>query len=79
MVWVKGDAGTHFERFCLLFFRGKNETQAESKPEPGEIGKVIEEVVDLSRRINLEVDSDNVQKLLDSHNQELTIGKFIEM
>ncbi|GFX10070.1 peptidase S1 domain-containing protein [Trichonephila clavipes] len=29
--------------------------------------------------MNLEVDSDNVQKLLDSHNQELTIDELIEL
>ncbi|GFV55184.1 hypothetical protein TNCV_1382051 [Trichonephila clavipes] len=39
----------------------------------------IEEVVDLSRQINLEVDSDDVQKLLDSHNQELAMDELIEM
>ncbi|GFU57379.1 uncharacterized protein TNCV_3635581 [Trichonephila clavipes] len=33
---------------------------------------VIEEVVDLARQINLEVDRDDVQELLDSHNHELT-------
>ncbi|XP_023218164.1 uncharacterized protein LOC111620476 [Centruroides sculpturatus] len=47
--------------------------------EPDEIGDVIEEVVDLARQINLEVDSDDVQELLDSHNQELTIDELIEM
>ncbi|GFU83485.1 hypothetical protein TNCV_2142431 [Trichonephila clavipes] len=43
------------------------------------IGNVIEEVVDLSRQINLEVDSDDVQELLNSHNQELTMDELIEM
>ncbi|XP_023232690.1 tigger transposable element-derived protein 1-like [Centruroides sculpturatus] len=52
---------------------------AESVPEPDEIGNVIEEVVDLARQINLEVDSDDVRELLDSHNQELTIDELIEM
>ncbi|GFX96098.1 hypothetical protein TNCV_2289881 [Trichonephila clavipes] len=33
----------------------------------GEIRNGFEEVVDLARQINLEVDSDDVQKLLDSH------------
>ncbi|GFX03012.1 hypothetical protein TNCV_3261581 [Trichonephila clavipes] len=33
----------------------------------------------LSRQINLEVDSDDVQELLDSHNQELTMDELIEM
>ncbi|GFX85281.1 hypothetical protein TNCV_2675561 [Trichonephila clavipes] len=44
-------------------------------PKPG----VIEEVVDLARQISLEVDSDEVQELLDSHNQKLTIDELIEM
>ncbi|GFX94877.1 hypothetical protein TNCV_2379501 [Trichonephila clavipes] len=43
-----------------------------------EIGNVIEEVVDIARPVNLEVDTDDVQ-LLDSHNQELTIDELIEM
>ncbi|GFX93768.1 hypothetical protein TNCV_1589441 [Trichonephila clavipes] len=50
----------------------------ESVPEPDEISNVIEEVVDLARQINLEVDSDDVQELLDSHNQELPIEKMHE-
>ncbi|GFW77722.1 hypothetical protein TNCV_134131 [Trichonephila clavipes] len=33
----------------------------------------------LTKQINLEVDSDGVQKLLDFHNQELTIDELIEM
>ncbi|GFV96880.1 hypothetical protein TNCV_4350931 [Trichonephila clavipes] len=45
----------------------------------GKIVHVIEEVVDLARQINLEVDSDDVQELLDSHNPGLTIDEFIEM
>ncbi|GFU63694.1 hypothetical protein TNCV_1509732 [Trichonephila clavipes] len=32
-----------------------------------------------ARQINLKVDSDDVQELLDSHNQELTIDELIEM
>ncbi|GFU10072.1 hypothetical protein TNCV_557801 [Trichonephila clavipes] len=31
------------------------------------------------RQINLEVDNDDVQELLDSHNQELTVNELIEM
>ncbi|XP_023220465.1 tigger transposable element-derived protein 1-like [Centruroides sculpturatus] len=57
----------------------KTLNEAESVPEPDEIGNVIEEVVDLARQINLEVDSDDLQELLDSHNQELTIDELIEM
>ncbi|GFX22613.1 hypothetical protein TNCV_2993481 [Trichonephila clavipes] len=45
---------------------------------PDEIGKVIEDV-DLARQINLEVDRDDVQELLDFHNQELTMDELIEM
>ncbi|GFW57905.1 hypothetical protein TNCV_1418521 [Trichonephila clavipes] len=48
-------------------------------PEHGEIGNVIEEVVDLVREINLGADNDNVQELLDSRNEERTIDKLIEM
>ncbi|GFV70654.1 hypothetical protein TNCV_3842333 [Trichonephila clavipes] len=40
---------------------------------------MIEEVVDLARQINLEVYSDDMQELLDSRNQELTIDEFIEI
>ncbi|GFW04535.1 hypothetical protein TNCV_879041 [Trichonephila clavipes] len=36
-----------------------------------EIGNVIEEVVDLSKLINLEVDSDDVRELLGFHNQKI--------
>ncbi|PRD35406.1 UNVERIFIED_CONTAM: Lachesin [Trichonephila clavipes] len=52
---------------------------AESVPEPDGISNVIEEVVDLTRQINLEVNRDNAKKLLDYHNQELTIDELIEM
>ncbi|GFV58863.1 hypothetical protein TNCV_4132251 [Trichonephila clavipes] len=40
-------------------------------PESDEIGNLIEEVVNLSWPINLEVDTDDVQELLNSHIQEL--------
>ncbi|GFW41864.1 hypothetical protein TNCV_5731 [Trichonephila clavipes] len=46
--------------------------------ETDEIGNVIEEVVDLARQINLGVDSDDVQELLNSHNQELAIDAMQE-
>ncbi|GFY13041.1 tigger transposable element-derived protein 1 [Trichonephila clavipes] len=55
-----------------------NKTQAESVQEPVEICNVIEEV-ELARQINLKVNSDDVQELLDSHNQELTVDELIEM
>ncbi|GFW18690.1 hypothetical protein TNCV_1369441 [Trichonephila clavipes] len=50
----------------------------ESVPEPKEIGNWID-VVDLAKQINLEVDSDDVQELQDSHNQELIFDELIEM
>ncbi|GFS68667.1 hypothetical protein TNCV_1958881 [Trichonephila clavipes] len=48
-------------------------------PEPDEIGHWNEEVTDFVRNINLQVVSDDVQELLDSHNQDLTIVELIEM
>ncbi|GFW63200.1 hypothetical protein TNCV_581401 [Trichonephila clavipes] len=55
------------------------ETQAESVTEPDEVGTVTEEVVDFARQIRLEVDSDDVQELLDSHNHELMTDELVEM
>ncbi|GFU57320.1 hypothetical protein TNCV_3635051 [Trichonephila clavipes] len=52
---------------------------AESVAKLDEMDNVIEEVVDLVRQINLEVDSDDVQELLDSDNQELTIDELLEL
>ncbi|GFT80384.1 hypothetical protein TNCV_2184451 [Trichonephila clavipes] len=52
---------------------------AELVPKPDEIAYVSEGVVNLSKQINLEVDSDDVQELLDSHNQERTINELIAM
>ncbi|GFU41490.1 hypothetical protein TNCV_3720831 [Trichonephila clavipes] len=49
-----------------------------SESEPHETGNVIE-VVDLARQINSEVYIDDVQELLDSNNQELTIDELVEM
>ncbi|GFX98355.1 hypothetical protein TNCV_4001241 [Trichonephila clavipes] len=43
------------------------------------ICNVIEEVVDLPKQINLEVDSDDVQELLDSYNYKLRTDELIEM
>ncbi|GFW94328.1 hypothetical protein TNCV_1432631 [Trichonephila clavipes] len=68
-----------FKRYttrCVLL--STTETRAESVPEPDETGKVIEEVVNLSRQINLEADSDDAQELLDFHNQELTMNELLE-
>ncbi|GFV60531.1 hypothetical protein TNCV_3471661 [Trichonephila clavipes] len=47
--------------------------------EPDEIGNLIEEVLELDIHRNSEVDSDEVQELLVSHNQELTIDELIEI
>ncbi|GFW85681.1 hypothetical protein TNCV_853311 [Trichonephila clavipes] len=44
-----------------------------------EIFNVTEEVVDLAKQINLEMDSDDVEELLDFHNPELTIDELMEM
>lgn len=55
------------------------ETQGESVSDPEQIDRVIEEVVDIAKQLNLEVDNDGVHELLDSHNQELTIDEVIEM
>ncbi|GFX69077.1 hypothetical protein TNCV_4945771 [Trichonephila clavipes] len=52
---------------------------AELLPDPDEIGNLNEEVVDITRQINSEVESDDVQELLDSRNQELTMNELIEM
>ncbi|GFU24342.1 hypothetical protein TNCV_942361 [Trichonephila clavipes] len=43
------------------------------------MGNVIEEVVDLAKQINSEVDIDDVQDLMDFHNQKLTMDELIEM
>ncbi|GFW58837.1 hypothetical protein TNCV_4046761 [Trichonephila clavipes] len=64
------------EKNCVLFFFPIAETQEESVPEPNEIGNVIEEVVDLARQMNLEVDCDDIKKLLRSHNWELTMDEL---
>ncbi|GFV36580.1 hypothetical protein TNCV_2260991 [Trichonephila clavipes] len=44
-----------------------------------EAGNVIEEVVELESQINLEMNSYDVQELLDSYNQEMRIHERIEM
>ncbi|GFW09517.1 hypothetical protein TNCV_3996241 [Trichonephila clavipes] len=61
-----------FKSRQFVFF-SITETLAESVAEPDEIRNLIEEVVYLARKINLEADSDGVQELLDSLNQELTM------
>ncbi|GFV49646.1 hypothetical protein TNCV_1959541 [Trichonephila clavipes] len=47
--------------------------------ELNEIGNVIEEVVDLARQINLEVDSDGVHEFTNYYNHELAIHEFMEV
>ncbi|GFU92915.1 hypothetical protein TNCV_2080611 [Trichonephila clavipes] len=63
----------------LIDFFSFTETQTESVPEPDGFCKVIEEVIDFARQINLEVKSYDVQELLDSNNIELTIDELIQM
>ncbi|GFT25061.1 hypothetical protein TNCV_179731 [Trichonephila clavipes] len=46
---------------------------------PDEIGNLIDEVINLACQINVEVNSDDVQDLLDSHNKELTMDELVEM
>ncbi|GFV46773.1 hypothetical protein TNCV_1882321 [Trichonephila clavipes] len=55
------------------------ETETESMPELDESGNVNEEVVDFATQINLEVYNDDVQELLDTYNQELTIDELTEI
>ncbi|GFV87564.1 tigger transposable element-derived protein 1 [Trichonephila clavipes] len=55
------------------------ETLAESEPKLDGIEYLIEGSIDLARQIHLEVDSDDVQELLDSFNQELTMDELIEV
>ncbi|GFY32703.1 hypothetical protein TNCV_4638091 [Trichonephila clavipes] len=50
-----------------------------SSTEFDDIGNLFEEVVNFAKQINLEVDSDDIQQLLDSHNKELTMDELIEM
>lgn len=40
---------------------------------------MLKDVVELGIQRNLKVDSDDVQELLNSHNEELTIDEFIKM
>ncbi|GFU60968.1 hypothetical protein TNCV_3372841 [Trichonephila clavipes] len=63
----------------LATARKRVKTPTELVPEPDGIGNLIEEVVDSTSQINLEVNSDNVQELLDSHCQELAIDELTEM
>ncbi|GFW17112.1 hypothetical protein TNCV_2762361 [Trichonephila clavipes] len=53
--------------------------EANKSIQSDEIGDGIEEAMDLPKQINLVGDSDDVQELLESHNQELIIDELIEM
>ncbi|GFU18500.1 hypothetical protein TNCV_3787581 [Trichonephila clavipes] len=60
--------------------RWLTETQTVSVTVPDEIGNGTErEDVALDGQINLEVDNDDVHRLLDTHNQELAIDELIEI
>ncbi|GFW13077.1 hypothetical protein TNCV_3330091 [Trichonephila clavipes] len=61
----------HVEKAVPFFFIP--ETQEKSVPELDEICNVIDEVVNFARQINLEMDNDDSQELLNSHNQTPTI------
>ncbi|GFX76470.1 hypothetical protein TNCV_2130211 [Trichonephila clavipes] len=50
-----------------------------SKQKKSEIRNAVKDDVDLAIKIFFEMDSEDVRKLLDSHNQELTIDELIEM
>ncbi|GFT93041.1 hypothetical protein TNCV_2715531 [Trichonephila clavipes] len=66
-------------QFVIHLFIFISETQAQSLPQPDDIGYVIEGILHFARQINLEMDSDDAEELLDSQNQELTIDEFIEI
>ena len=72
---------TKNSQWCLeqtaIFFT--SETQEETISDPEQIPIIIEELIYIAKQLNLEVDNDDVQELLDSHNQELTIDEFIKM
>ncbi|GFS92484.1 hypothetical protein TNCV_1159721 [Trichonephila clavipes] len=59
----------------LLFGQGK----IVSCLKAGGKSNLITEVFDIARQMDSEVDSDDVQELMDSHNQELTMDELIEM
>ncbi|GFX29218.1 hypothetical protein TNCV_3217521 [Trichonephila clavipes] len=66
-------------RFKLLTLAWCGDLKKESRFRPDEIGNLIEEVVDLARQINSDVESDDVQEVLDSPNPGLTIDELIGM
>ncbi|GFV36000.1 hypothetical protein TNCV_2867581 [Trichonephila clavipes] len=70
-----GDFQIQPTRLGLFYPPPLTETQAELVLESDEIGNLIIKKLSIYRRNNLEVDNDDVQELLDSHNQELTIDE----
>ncbi|GFS67693.1 RNase H domain-containing protein [Trichonephila clavipes] len=63
----------------LILACTKFSSERQKKGKISENGNGIEEVVNIAMQINLEVDCDEVQELLDSHNHELSIDELIEM
>ncbi|GFX25428.1 hypothetical protein TNCV_1424121 [Trichonephila clavipes] len=63
----------------LKQFLAKKGEKKRKKCKIGEIGNGIEEVVDLARQTNLEVNGDDVQEVLDTYNEQLTMDELIEM
>ncbi|GFX25351.1 hypothetical protein TNCV_1275111 [Trichonephila clavipes] len=68
-----------FQISSIRLFSPITETQIESAPELDDICNVIEEVVYLARLIIFEADSGDIQELLDTHYQELTIDELVKM
>ncbi|GFV01970.1 hypothetical protein TNCV_4979181 [Trichonephila clavipes] len=60
----------------LSFFSPISETRVKSVPEPNEIDNVVRGIV---RQLNLEMDSDDVQEMLDSQTEELTTDELLKM
>ncbi|GFS75373.1 hypothetical protein TNCV_2967711 [Trichonephila clavipes] len=71
---VKTDSSDHSRNFGTFgeFLRRVVQTEAKSVPQPDEIGKLMEPVVDVDRQINSnnQVDSDDIphSEQLNSHN-----------
>lgn len=66
-----------WKKLCPFFFT--TDTQEELASDSEQIESIIKEVVNIAEQLNLEVNYDDVQELLDSHNQELTIDELLEM
>ncbi|GFX78104.1 transposable element Tcb2 transposase [Trichonephila clavipes] len=74
-------AGEEAPRGLLVrsFAIGPFESQSSDEDGTNEIISHSPKVYTTPSQINLEVDNDDVQELLDSHNQELTVNELIEM